>query len=68
MVLVSINRRLVVAGASGIVLGVIMWFIGAVALYVMPSLPAVTPYATFVIGFGGAVAATLSEDIAETPK
>jgi hypothetical protein len=68
MVLVSINRRLVVAGATGIVLGVIMWIIGAVALYIMPDLPAVTPYATFIIGFGGAVAATLSEDIAETPK
>jgi hypothetical protein len=58
----------VVAGASGIVLGTIMWFIGAVALYVMPYLPSVTPYATFIIGFGGAIAATLSEDIQAPAK
>ncbi len=63
--MVSINRKLVMAGASGIVLGTIMWLIGSVALFIMPSLPAVTPYATFLIGFGGAVASTLAEDIAE---
>jgi hypothetical protein len=61
----SINRKLVVAGATGIILGTIMWLLGAVALFVMPALPAVTPYATFIIGFGGAVAATLSEDLKE---
>jgi hypothetical protein len=64
--MVSINRKLVVAGASGLVLGTILWFIGAIALLVMPALPALTPYATFIIGFGGAVAATLSEDIPQT--
>ncbi len=62
----SINRKLVVAGASGIVLGTVMWFIGAVSVFVMPALPAVTPYATFIIGFGGALAATLSEDLDES--
>lgn len=66
--MVSINRKLVVAGASGIVLGTLMWFIGAVALFVMPALPVVTPYATFIIGFGGAVASTLSEDATEETK
>ena len=60
--MVSINRKLVVAGSSGLVLGTILWIIGAVALFVMPSLPPVLPYATFLIGFGGAVSATLSED------
>jgi len=63
--MVSINRKLVVAGSSGFVLGTIMWFVGSVATTVMTSLPALTPYVAFIIGFGGAVAATLSED---TPK
>lgn len=62
----SINRKLVVAGATGLVLGTIMWIIGAVALYVMPSLPTVIPYASFLIGFGGAVASTVSEDLDNT--
>jgi hypothetical protein len=61
--MVSINRKLVVAGASGFVLGTIMWFIGSVATTIMTSLPPLTPYAAFLIGFGGAVAATLSEDV-----
>jgi len=61
----SINRKLVVAGASGMVLGTIMWLIATVACTVMPLLPALTPYASFVIGFGGAVASTLSEDLQE---
>jgi len=43
-----------------------MWIIGAVALYVMPSLPTVIPYASFLIGFGGAVASTVSEDLDNT--
>lgn len=61
--MVSINRKLVVAGASGFVLGSIMWFIGSVATIIMSSLPALTPYVAFIIGFGGAVAATLSDDV-----
>ncbi len=64
--MVSINRKLVVAGASGFVLGTIMWFIGSVATTTMTSLPAFTPYVAFIIGFGGAVAATLSEDTAKS--
>lgn len=60
--MVSINRKLVVAGSSGFVLGSIMWFIGSVATTVMSNLPALTPYMAFIIGFGGAIAATLSED------
>jgi len=63
--MVSINRKLVVAGSSGFVLGTIMWFIGAVALTAMATLPPASPYVGFIIGFGGAVAAMLSEDIAE---
>jgi len=59
----SINRKLVVAGASGFVLGTIMWFVGSVATTVMSALPPLTPYVAFIIGFGGAVAATLSEDM-----
>jgi hypothetical protein len=43
-----------------------MWFIGSVATTVMTSLPALTPYVAFIIGFGGAVAATLSEDAQAT--
>lgn len=66
----SINRKLVVAGSSGIVLGTLMWLLGTISVFVMPSLPSVTPYAMFITGFGGALAATLSEDLAEptTPK
>jgi len=48
--MVSIKRKLVVAGASGFVLGSIMWFIGSVATTVMTSLSAVTPYVAFIIG------------------
>ena len=66
--MVSIIRKLVMARASGGVLGTIMWVIGAVAVTVMPLLPALLPYGFFVIGFGGAVAATLSEDIANDEK
>ena len=60
---VSVNRKLVVAGSSGFVLGSIMWFIGSVATTVMSNLPALAPYVAFIIGFGGAIAATLSEDV-----
>jgi len=61
----SINRKLVMAGSSGITLGTIMWLMGAVALTIIPALPAILPIATFLIGFGGAVATMLDEDIEE---
>jgi hypothetical protein len=61
--MVSINRKLVVAGAAGFVLAVIMFLIGSITLSVIPTFPSVTPLAAAGIGFGGAVAATLSEDL-----
>jgi len=61
--MVSINRKLVVAGASGIVIGLLMWISGSIAQAVIPTLPIAFPYACFGIGFAGATAASLSEDI-----
>jgi hypothetical protein len=60
--MVSINRKLIVAGASGFVIGTFLWLIASIASAVIPGLPPLTPLAGFGIGFGGAVAATLSED------
>ena len=60
--MVSINRKLVVAIATGFVIGTALWLVGTIALSVVPTLPAVTPLASFGMGFGGSLAATLSED------
>lgn len=64
----SINRKLVVAGAAGLVLGLLLWLIATIAVTVVPALPPTTPLAFFAVGFGGALAATLSEDIIDGEK
>lgn len=61
----SINRKLVMAFTTGIVLAVILYLLGSIALAVIPDLPAVTPLASAGVGLGGAIAATLAEDTAE---
>jgi len=66
--MVSINRKLVVAGAAGLVLALLLWLIATIAVTVVPALPTTTPLAFFAVGFGGALAATLSEDITDNEK
>jgi len=64
--MVSINRKVVSAAFAAVVIATIMWLLGTIAVFVMPSLPPATPYAFFIIGFGGAFGAVFSEDLATT--
>jgi hypothetical protein len=57
----SFNRQHVKAIASGFIIGGIFWFMGVAAKIIMPALPVVLEYGTFLMGFSAAIAVTYSE-------
>lgn len=57
----SLARKIVMATATGIVLGTVLFFIGTAVSAIVPNTPLLGAVG-FVVGFGGAVAATISED------
>ena len=68
MNMVSINRKIIGATLTGIVLGTLLYLVGSMAVVAVPAFPATLPIALAALGFTVAVATVFVEDIKENGK
>ena len=68
MKMVSINRKIIGAVLTGIVIGTIMYLIGSMALAAVPAFPATLPIAVAALGFTVSVATVFVEDVKTVTK
>lgn len=65
---IKFGSILVRGAVTGLILGTILWLAASALLVVIPTLPAVTPLALWIIGFVGPIAIDISYDIDRTAE
>lgn len=61
--MVSLARKILASASTGLVLGVLMYFIGLAVSAAVPN-TSILPAVGFIVGFGSPMAVMFSEDVA----